>query len=498
MRKFYLLLLSFSVLFMGILYVSSLKPSSNQFYTIKQSYGYVYNENKRMEFDIYSKDNTLKIENELYNTYYLIDDELKIKLNNVEVNKQKIENEFIYKMSCDIIKPANKVLLIDEAILQIENSEHIIQLEIGTLSIYNNEIEFLPFDDIYASYSYINGALILTGINIKLSNDYNRISNFMINSVTYTNTGLIVFGKNFDNEIAIKTIIPEYNYNSISNSHRKVEHNTLFIPITYKDLIIVKGGYIIITLDGDDYLHPNTINIIKNEINNADALLAPCIIKYPDSATTRPINIPKGVYSIEQLYALCNIFPTAPMIVYRTSIINENHLQFNTSIKSGEVYDFTVSFFEHAHTIAVTNVGFYYYVMRNNSATHQPNYSADLSVLAIAQHFSSIPHKWSQTTSFLLTELKMITSFTYNKYIRNGLTDKDTINTLSNVFENQYFQVLLSSLIDKSIDFKHKLYIIYLQYMPHKLGYLLCAYVGKMNKNIKNLLHQKKSSNFAG
>jgi glycosyltransferase involved in cell wall biosynthesis len=258
-----------------------------------------------------------------------------------------------------------------------------------------------------------------------------------------------------------------------------------------------KGQYVL-CLDGDDYLHPNTINIIKNEINNADALLAPCIIKYPDRATTRPINIPKGVYSIEQLYALCNIFPTAPMIVYRTSIINENHLQFNTSIKSGEVYDFTVSFFEHAHTIAVTNVGFYYYVMRNNSATHQPNYSADLSVLQIMDHFSSIPNQWSKSPSFLLTELKMITSFTYNKYIRNGLTDKDTINTLSNVFENQYFQVLLSSLIDKSIDFKHKLYIIYLQYMPHKLGYLLCAYIGKMNKNIKNLLHQKKSSNFVG
>lgn len=262
-------------------------------------------------------------------------------------------------------------------------------------------------------------------------------------------------------------------------------------------LSIAKKEYIL-CLDGDDFLHPETLSIIKNCIHKSDALLAPCIVEQNDTKKTRVLNIRDGVYSIEQLYTSCKIFPTAPMIVYRTSIIHENHIHFNPNIKSGEVYDFTVSFFEHAHTIAATNVGFYYYVMRNNSATHQPNYSADLSVLAIAQHFSSIPHKWSQTTSFLLTELKMITSFTYNKYIRNGLTDKDTINTLSNVFENQYFQVLLSSLIDKSIDFKHKLYIIYLQYMPHKLGYLLCAYVGKMNKNIKNLLHQKKSCNFAG
>ena len=106
------------------------------------------------------------------------------------------------------------------------------------------------------------------------------------------------------------------------------------------------------------------------------------------------------------------------MMVYRNSIIHDNSLQFNSNIKSGEVYDFTVSFLEKAHKIAVTNIGFYYYVMRNSSATHRPNYTADLSVLQIMDHFSSIPNQWSKSPSFLLTELKMITSFTYNKYIR--------------------------------------------------------------------------------
>ena len=258
----------------------------------------------------------------------------------------------------------------------------------------------------------------------------------------------------------------------------------------------VKGQYML-CLDGDDYLHPETIHIIRNNLKDADALLAPCIVDQHNTKKTRALNIEDGIYSIEQLYTACSIFPTAPMIVYRTSIIQENHIKFNANIKSGEVYDFTISFFEYAHTIAVTNVGFYYYVMRNSSATHRPNYNADLSVLEIAKHFSSMPYKWSHTTSFLLTELKMITSFTYNKYIRNGLTDKETIHSLSSVLKNPYFQELLSRLIEKSIDFKHKLYIIYLKHMPHKLGYLLCAYLGKINKNLNNLLHPKKNSNFA-
>jgi hypothetical protein len=59
-----MIVLVFAVIFIGLLYASSLKPSTNQFKSIYQTYGYVYKEDKRMEFDIYSMDRTSIIENE--------------------------------------------------------------------------------------------------------------------------------------------------------------------------------------------------------------------------------------------------------------------------------------------------------------------------------------------------------------------------------------------------------------------------------------------------
>jgi glycosyltransferase involved in cell wall biosynthesis len=88
-----------------------------------------------------------------------------------------------------------------------------------------------------------------------------------------------------------------------------------------------KGQYIL-CLDGDDYLSPNTIQIIRNGIKNADALLTPCIHKLENKEYTIPLDLQDGLYSVEKLYSLCNIFPTAPMIVYKTSIIQQNHLKF--------------------------------------------------------------------------------------------------------------------------------------------------------------------------
>jgi glycosyltransferase involved in cell wall biosynthesis len=257
-------------------------------------------------------------------------------------------------------------------------------------------------------------------------------------------------------------------------------------------------GQFVLCLDGDDYLHPETILILKNNIQDADALLAPCIIKQSKKEKKRPLNIPDGLYSIEQLYASCHVFPTAPMIVYRNSIVNENNLQFNSNIKSGEVYDFTVSFFEKAHKIAVTNFSFYYYVMRNSSATHRPNYTTDMSVLKIMDHFSSLQQPWSKSSAFLLTELKMITSFTYNKYIRNNLTNSDTIAAVETVLSHPKFNNLLTLLTTYPIDIKHKTYIYYLKYMPHKIGYKLCVFCANIIKSINYLLHPKKSSNFVG
>lgn len=244
---------------------------------------------------------------------------------------------------------------------------------------------------------------------------------------------------------------------------------------------MAQGKYIL-CLDGDDCLHANTVTIIKEHMHDADALLSPCIFQKNGKNKMHDIHINNGIYSIEQLYKSCPVFPTAPMLVYSNTIIQRNRLQFSTNLKSGEVYDFTVAFFQHAKTVALTNVGFYYYIMRNSSATHRPLYEADLTVLKLMSHFDTISQPWAKTTSFLLTEFKLITTFTYSKYIRNNLSDDEAIHTIEKVLSNTEFQTLMTQLLSRSIDLRNKAYIFYLKYMPQKLGYLLLTYLGKIIK----------------
>lgn len=246
-------------------------------------------------------------------------------------------------------------------------------------------------------------------------------------------------------------------------------------------LEIARGTYIL-CLDGDDYLHANTVAIIKEHMRDADALLSPCIFQENGKSTVQNIHINSGIYSIEQLYESCSVFPTAPMLVYSNTIVQRNQLRFNTSLKSGEVYDFTVTFFQHAETVSVIDIGFYYYFMRHSSATHRPNYEADLSVLKLTQHFATISYPWANSTSFLLTEFKLITTFTYSKYVRNSLSSKEAIQTIEQVLSHSPFQALLTQLSTRSMDWKNKVYIFYLKNMPHKLGYLLFTFLGKIIK----------------
>lgn len=247
-------------------------------------------------------------------------------------------------------------------------------------------------------------------------------------------------------------------------------------------LQIAKGEYVLY-LDGDDYLHPDSVSIIQNSIKGSDALLTPCIVVLEDNQhKLQRLPIQEGKYSVKQLYEICKVFPTAPMIVYRNSIIRKNNLHFDVTIKSGEVYTFTVDFFQHTEQISVSHTGFYNYVMRNSSATHHPNYTTDLSVLNILNHFCTIQQEWINTPAFKVTALKMILSFTYNKYVRCGLIDHNAISTIQTLFSTESFQHLLQTTSLHNINLHYRLFILYIKIMPPKIGYLFCTYIRKLIK----------------
>ena len=137
----------------------------------------------------------------------------------------------------------------------------------------------------------------------------------------------------------------------------------------------------------------------------------------------------------------------------------------------------------NANNIAVSQEGFYHYVMRESSATHLPNYSADLSALNILDHFSNISLPWASSSSFLLTEFKIITSFTYNKYLRNQLTDPKTIQTIHMVLTDSRVKKILTILSHSDIGIKHKLHVWYLRFMPVSFGYKILALVMRILKH---------------
>lgn len=260
------------------------------------------------------------------------------------------------------------------------------------------------------------------------------------------------------------------------------QHNQGVSAARNAALEIAIGKYLL-CLDGDDFIDANTVNILKDNIHHTDALLSPCIIvNEDDSSFCQKITIPGGIYSIDQLYQSCDIFPTAPQIVYRTSIIQEHHLRFDSKIKAGEVYTFSVDFFEYAKEIAVCNNSFYNYVMRPSSATHKPNYNADLSVLHILEHFERITQQWKNRPSFQITALKIILSFTYNKYIKNKLSDAQTTQTVKTILKNPKFQQLLSSIQVGNLDLKNRLFLYYLKTLPLTFGFRLCVFIAKIVK----------------
>jgi hypothetical protein len=110
------------------------------------------------------------------------------------------------------------------------------------------------------------------------------------------------------------------------------------------------------------------------------------------------------------------------------------------------------------------------------------NYEADLSVLTILDNFAVIPNEWALSKSFLLTELRLIINFTYKKYVRNALMNKDTLNVVDIILSDCRFKNLLSLLSVKSLSLKDRVYVSFFKYVPFKIGYFIAIFLQKIIK----------------
>lgn len=195
-----------------------------------------------------------------------------------------------------------------------------------------------------------------------------------------------------------------------------------------------KGDYVYL-LDGDDILTDNAISLMSQAIKDthSDVILSTVTIRDEGKCFKKSNPIDCGNYTPTELYNACSVFPTMPQLLYKRSIIEKNDLEFDPSLKVGEVYEFTIRYLNFARSIAVVPDCYFYYVMRHTSASHKPNFTKDLTILNTIRQYYAYGEDYIKYPSFNVTAFKMMMAFTYNKYVKLKLSNPDTYNTIKEI-----------------------------------------------------------------
>ena len=197
-----------------------------------------------------------------------------------------------------------------------------------------------------------------------------------------------------------------------------------------------KGQYVL-PVDGDDRLLPDAISTIRHAIQGSDLLIAPVQILDHGKLIRTTLPFADGNYTPYTLFRACKLFPTNPKLVYKAGIIKAHNLRFNEFIHCGEVLAFTCAFLSHCQTIAVSHHGFYQYVMRDTSAIHAANFPKDATVLHIVESITKTTDSSIRALpSFNATLFRICTSFTYNKYAKEGLLDDSALTVVKQVVQH--------------------------------------------------------------
>lgn len=254
------------------------------------------------------------------------------------------------------------------------------------------------------------------------------------------------------------------------NGTRVIHQNNAGVSAARNTALNYCNGEYIYLLDGDDILTDNAIESMIQLSREADAVISPVILKR-DSLTKFPMDLPFGIFSPQELFEKSHIFPTMPQLLYKRDIIQEANLRFDDKLCVGEVYDFTIRFFNYASKIAVVSQCFFYYVMRNSSATHHPNFAKDRTVVKTLESYYSEGAKFSQYPSFNTTAFKMLMSFTYNKYAKLHLNGDEVKGTLEALLDNPVVKNCVDSVAKCSATpIKERLLALYVKYTGIK-GY---------------------------
>jgi len=245
--------------------VITLKRSSNEeLYMLPQSYGYVYDEDRCIYLEVYSKNKNTLIQFTDENQYTLLFDEIVYTLENVSSNVYKEGSIYHVKFKAILPDIECDVKNFD---FVITNEKYTVSFSAGALCITKMEgYELLSINKYYPVYSYLNNTLQLVGFNIDFYYDHKLLQNLNVNKYAYGVLEYSIKDVQLDNEVEIKNIIPKYEANHIIMSDLTLESNRYFIPISYNEIMLIKYGFIEFVID-DKYYYLDNIPFITNDIS---------------------------------------------------------------------------------------------------------------------------------------------------------------------------------------------------------------------------------------
>lgn len=239
------------------------RESDIEIYTIKEARSYIYEQNECLYIDLYSNKEDLIIAYPEKNSYYFIlENNDKIPLLNVSVKKSKCNEFYIYTINYYLPSLTYNETF-ENVILYISNEAYDLNINIGKIKIINEEYTLLNFNNLYASYSYINNELYLVGINIEIENDFTVINSCKLADTANSRLDLVI-NELQNTEISIKDVIPNYNFNRVISSKYTTQNKTLFIPLTYNEAYFIRKAAIEFVIDGTKYLIDAPTFIINN------------------------------------------------------------------------------------------------------------------------------------------------------------------------------------------------------------------------------------------
>lgn len=205
------------------------------------------------------------------------------------------------------------------------------------------------------------------------------------------------------------------------------------------------GDYIYL-LDGDDVLSEHAVEHMLDDVaDNPDV-----VISRADrlaGGAISPISFPfrEGTYTPKTLYESIVFFHPATQLLYKREIIEEHNILFDSSISLGEVYDFTIRFFQYAQTVKVVAHSYFRYVVRLESATRKPSYNKDLSIIRTIEKYNLEAGELEGLPTFRFTNFKILMAFTYTKYLKQRIKSQEAYDAVKILVTNPEARTLIAS-----------------------------------------------------